>query len=166
MNLFLISFRLLLLVQNTIESKNIYFEFYFFHILFKVKDFTSIYDSLMNGVPDYSRFYTVDELYNHSRTIAMNHTVHVKYQNIGFSQNGEAIPMVTMGNGTKSLLLYACPHANEPIRSLLVDYLLNILNNYSELLFTYTWYLIPCIDPDGTRLNEYWFSGPFTIRNL
>jgi hypothetical protein len=25
--------------------------------------------------------------------------------------------------------------------------------------------LIPCVDPDGTRLNEGWFSGPFTIRN-
>ncbi|CAF3885733.1 unnamed protein product, partial [Rotaria sp. Silwood1] len=24
---------------------------------------------------------------------------------------------------------------------------------------------IPCVDPDGTRLNQGWFSGPFTIRN-
>ncbi|CAF1258044.1 unnamed protein product [Didymodactylos carnosus] len=29
----------------------------------------------------------------------------------------------------------------------------------------YTWHLIPCVDPDGTRLNEGWFAGPFTIRN-
>jgi hypothetical protein len=37
----------------------------------------------MNSVPDYSRFFTVDELLNHSRTMAFNHTVHVHYQNIG-----------------------------------------------------------------------------------
>ena len=29
----------------------------------------------------------------------------------------------------------------------------------------YTWYLIKCIDPDGTRLNEGWFKGPFSIEN-
>ena len=30
----------------------------------------------------------------------------------------------------------------------------------------YTWYLVKCIDPDGTRLNEGWFKGPFSIENL
>ncbi|CAF1268165.1 unnamed protein product [Rotaria sordida] len=132
---------------------------------FQAKQLTSIYDSLMDSVPDYSRFFTVDELYNHSRTVALNHTSFVQYQNIGYSQNGEAIPMLTMGNGSKSLLLYACPHPNEPIGSLLIDFLLNALIDYPQLLLTYTWHLIPCVDPDGTRLNEGWFSGPFTIRN-
>ena len=136
-----------------------------FYISFKATNFTSFYDSLMNSVPDYSRFFTVDELVNHSRAIAFNYSTLVQYQNIGYSQNGEAIPMLTMGNGTKSLLFYACPHPNEPIGSLLVDFLLNNIMNYSELLITYTWHLIPCIDPDGTRLNEGWFAGPFTIRN-
>ncbi|CAF1399335.1 unnamed protein product [Adineta steineri] len=129
------------------------------------KDVKTIYDSLMDHVPDYSRFFTVDELLNHSRTAAFNHSDLVHYQNIGTSRNGEAISMLSIGNGTKSLLLYACPHPNEPIGSLLIDYLLSVLFDYSELLVTYTWHLIPCIDPDGTRLNEGWFSGPFTIRN-
>jgi hypothetical protein len=119
----------------------------------------------MNSVPDYSRFYTVDELINHTRSVALNHTSRVQYQNIGYSRNGELIPMLTIGNGTISLLLYACPHPNEPIGSLLVDFLFSALFDHPELLDAYTWYLIPCIDPDGTRLNEGWFSGPFTIRN-
>ncbi|CAF3971766.1 unnamed protein product [Rotaria sp. Silwood1] len=119
----------------------------------------------MDSIPDYSRFFTVDELFNHSRTVALNHTSFVQYQNIGYSQNGEAIPMLTMGNGSKSLLLYACPHPNEPIGSLLIDFLLNTLIDYRQLLLTYTWHFIPCVDPDGTRLNQGWFSGPFTIRN-
>jgi hypothetical protein len=29
----------------------------------------------------------------------------------------------------------------------------------------FTWYIIKCIDPDGTRLNERWFKGPFNIYN-
>ncbi len=31
--------------------------------------------------------------------------------------------------------------------------------------YDYTWHLIGCVDPDGTRLNEGWFAGPFTPRN-
>ncbi|CAF5070561.1 unnamed protein product [Rotaria sp. Silwood1] len=119
----------------------------------------------MDSVPDYSRFFTVDELINHSRRFALNHPSVVQYRNIGYSQNGEAIPMLTIGNGTKSLLLYACPHPNEPIGTLLIDFLLNALFDHPELLVKYTWHLIPCVDPDGTRLNQDWFSGPFTIRN-
>ncbi|CAF1181647.1 unnamed protein product [Rotaria sordida] len=46
-----------------------------------------------------------------------------------------------------------------------VDFLLNTLIDYPQLLLTYIWHLILCIDPDGTRLNDGWFSGPFTIRN-
>ncbi|CAF0926411.1 unnamed protein product [Rotaria sordida] len=131
----------------------------------EIKKVTSIYDSLMDSVPDYSRFFTVDELINHSYNFALNHPSLVQYRNIGHSQNGEAIPMLTLGNGTKSLLLYACPHPNEPIGTLLIHFLLNALLDHPELLVKYTWHLIPCVDPDGTRLNEGWFSGPFTIRN-
>ncbi|CAF4392497.1 unnamed protein product, partial [Adineta steineri] len=85
---------ILLYIQSTVQGK----------------DLKTIYDSLMDHVPDYSRFFTVDELLNHSRTVAFNHTDLVHYQNIGTSRNGEAISMLSIGNGTKSLLLYACPH--------------------------------------------------------
>ncbi|UJR32048.1 hypothetical protein I4U23_019515 [Adineta vaga] len=144
-------FLMLLYIQSTIMTQSI--------------EFTSIYDSLMNSVPDYSHFFTVNKLLNHSHSVALNHTDLVQYRIIGYSRNGEAIPMLTISNGSKSLLLYACPHPNEPIGSLLIDFLLDNLFNYPELLKTYTWHLIPCIDPDGTRLNEGWFNGPFTIQN-
>ncbi|CAF1526914.1 unnamed protein product, partial [Adineta steineri] len=131
----------------------------------EIKKNTSVYDSLMNSVPDYSRFFTVDELINRSRNLALKRSSLVQYRGIGHSQNGETIPMLTIGNGAKSLLLYACPHPNEPIGTLLIDFLLNALFDHSELLDKYTWHLIPCVDPDGTRLNEGWFTGPFTISN-
>ncbi|CAF4219910.1 unnamed protein product, partial [Adineta steineri] len=131
----------------------------------EIKKSTSVYDSLMDSVPDYSHFFTVDELINRSRNLALKHSSLVQYRDIGHSQNGETITMVTIGNGAKSLLLYACPHPNEPIGTLLIDFLLNALFDHSELLSKYTWHLIPCVDPDGTRLNEGWFTGPFTISN-
>ena len=136
-----------------------------FNFFFLVVKLRTISDSLMNSVPDYSRFFTVDELFNHSSVVAFEHPNLVKYHNVGHSRNGEPIPMLSIGNGTKSLLLYACPHPNEPIGSLLVDFLLDALFEHIELLEAYTWHLLPCVDPDGARLNEGWFSGPFTIRN-
>ena len=163
-NLFAIFFRRSLNMQSTTESKILVKHFSKQHKIYYFL-VTKVYDSLMDSVPDYSRFFTVDELVNRSHTFALNHTSLVQYRNIGYSQNGEAISMLTMGTGSKSVLLYACPHPNEPIGTLLIDYLLNALFDHSELLVRYTWHLVPCVDPDGTRLNEGWFSGPSTIRN-
>src|SRR5690242_8115604 len=98
-------------------------------------------DTLMNSVPDYRRFFTVDELFNHAHTVALRHPNLARYQIVGHSRNAEAIPMVSIGNGSKSILLYACPHPNEPIGSLLVHFLLDTLFEYEELLKKYTWHL-------------------------
>jgi hypothetical protein len=115
-------------------------------------------------VPNYTRFFTVDELFNHARITALQHPNLVRYQIVGYSRNGEAIPMLSIGTGSKSILLYAFPHPNEPIGSLLVDFLSESVLKQITLLMKYTWHLLPCVDPDGTRLNEGWFAGPFTIR--
>ena len=75
--------------------------------------------------------------------------------------------MLSIGNGAKNAFLFACPHPNEPIGSNLVHYLSEQLCVDEDLrtAFDYTWHLIPCVDPAGTRLNEGWFAGPFTPRN-
>ncbi|CAF3494737.1 unnamed protein product [Rotaria sp. Silwood1] len=125
----------------------------------------TINDDIIDSVPDYTRFFTVDELFNHTRVAALQHPKLTRYQVVGYSRNAEAIPMLSIGNGSKSVLLYACPHPNEPIGSMLVDFLLDALFKHTELLMKYTWHLLPCVDPDGTRLNEGWFIGPLTIRH-
>ena len=132
---------------------------------FSANKHVAINGRLMESVPDYSRFFTVDELFNHTHAVALAHSDLTHYQIVGHSRNGEAIPMLSIGTGSKSLLPYACPHPNEPIGSLLIDFLLDALFQHAELLKMYTWHLLPCVDPDGTRLNEGWFAGPFTIRN-
>ncbi|CAF0843407.1 unnamed protein product [Rotaria sordida] len=130
-----------------------------------VNNLMTINDNLIDSVPEYTRFFKVDELFNHARITALQHSNLTRYQIVGHSRNAEAIPMLSIGNGSKSVLLYACPHPNEPIGSLLVDFLLDALFEHTTLLMKYTWHLLPCVDPDGTRLNEGWFAGPFTIRH-
>jgi hypothetical protein len=86
---------------------------------------------------------------------------------IGHSRQGDPIEALKIGNGPKQALLFAMPHPNEPIGSMTLEYLSQRLAADDELRESlgYTWYLIKCIDPDGTRLNEGWFKGPFSVQN-
>ena len=124
----------------------------------------SIEDELKK-VPDYERFFTLDELVAKARAVAHKHPDMFSYDVVGHSGDGEAIPMLTVGSGEKRLLLFAFPHPNEPIGAMLIQFLLDELVDNERLREAYTWYLLPCVDPDGTRLNEGWFAGPYTIRN-
>jgi len=124
----------------------------------------SIIDRRLDTVPDYERFLTVDELYAQARKVARAHPELARCRDVGHSTDGEAIPMVSIGDGPIPLLFYALPHPNEPIGAMLVSYLLDELIRSPELREGFTWHLLPCVDPDGTRLNEGWFSPPFTVR--
>ncbi len=120
---------------------------------------------LMQKVPDYKRFLTVDEMYARAAEVAQQHPDLARLTITGQSTDGTDIPMVTIGNGPKSLVLFALPHPNEPIGAMLVQFLLDELIANEQLRDGYTWHLLPGVDPDGTRLNEGWFSGPFTVEN-
>ncbi|MEW6045958.1 MAG: hypothetical protein AB1609_05680, partial [Bacillota bacterium] len=59
------------------------------------------------------------------------------------------------------------PHPNEPVGAMTIDFLAHHLvanSGLAERLHT-TWFMVPCADPDSTRLNEGWFDGPFTVTN-
>ena len=119
----------------------------------------------LKRVPSYNRFMTVDELFASARGVAAQHPQLASCREIGVSTDGESIPMVTIGRGDRAVLLVACPHPNEPIGAMLVQFLLDELIERDDLRGGWTWHLVPCIDPDGTRLNEGWFGGPFTLRH-
>lgn len=116
-------------------------------------------------IPEYDRFYTVDELFAEARRVGEAHPDLASYEEVGVSSDGEPIPMVRIGDGPEHILLFACPHPNEPIGAMLVHFLLNELIEDASLRQGRTWFLLPCVDPDGTRLNEGWFAGPYTIQN-
>jgi hypothetical protein len=120
---------------------------------------------VLNDVPDYQVFLTVDELRDSARRLADEYPAVVQVLPVGRSRQGDPIEALQIGDGPRVVLLFAMPHPNEPIGSMMLEYLSCRLAADGALRerLGYTWYLIKCIDPDGTRLNEGWFKGPFSI---
>ncbi len=123
--------------------------------------------SILGNVPDSQVFLTVDELKANARRLAAQYPDAVQLLPIGHSRQGDPIEALKIGDGPRKALLFAMPHPNEPIGSMMLDYLSLRLAEDAALrnALGYTWYLISCVDPDGTRLNEGWFKGPFSIGN-
>ena len=124
--------------------------------------------TILNDVPDYQVFLTVDELKASTHQLANAYPNAVEILPIGHSRQGDPIEAIKIGDGPRQALLFAMPHPDEPIGSMMLEYLSLQLAEDDVLRESlgYTWYLIKCIDPDGTRLNEGWFKGPFSIKNL
>jgi hypothetical protein len=123
--------------------------------------------AILDDVPDYQEFLTVDELKASARQLADQFPDSVQILPVGHSRQGDPIEAIKIGDGAKKALLFAMPHPNEPIGSMMLEYLSRRLAGDDALRASlgYTWYLIKCIDPDGTRLNEGWFKGPFSVKH-
>jgi hypothetical protein len=123
--------------------------------------------AIVNRVPDYQEFLTVDEMDESTRKLAEEYPGIITVFEAGKSSKGHPILAMKIGDGPKNALCFACPHPNEPIGAMTMEFFSRALaedqNLREELGFT--WYIIKCIDPDGTRLNEKWFKGPFNIYN-
>jgi hypothetical protein len=104
----------------------------------------------------------VDALLAWFGALAADHPGLVRERRVGTSRLGEPIPMFTIGSGPRPHLLFAGVHPNEPIGFRTLQHLASELVGDPDLLAgsDATWHLIPCIDPDGTRLNEGWFADP------
>lgn len=125
------------------------------------------FQSIIENVPDYKAFLTVDEMDESSRKLADEFPDIVTVFEAGTSRKGHPIQAMKIGDGPKNALCFACPHPNEPIGAMTLEYLSRALaeNDKFREETGFTWFLIKCIDPDGVRLNENWFKGPFNIYN-
>ena len=121
----------------------------------------------MTDVPDSDRFLSVDEMHAGLDRLAEEYPDITRLRRVGTSKLGEPIRMLSVGTGSQNALLFGCPHPNEPIGGMLIHHLSEPVCADAELrdAFDYTWHFIPTVDPDGTRLNEGWFGGPFTPTN-
>lgn len=119
---------------------------------------------LLQKVPDFERFLPVDELIAESVDIAAGSPSRVAWRRIGSSRLGEPIHELVIGSGPLHALVFAGIHPNEPIGCLTALHLARSLAGDREMTerLGYTWHVIPCIDPDGMRLNESWFGGQMT----
>lgn len=123
------------------------------------------YADVRSRIPEYSRFLTIPELNERLLHLARTHPEETDWFEIGTSRAGTSLHALRIGNGRRRALWFACPHPNEPIGSLVIESIANWLlddKDFRERMDT-TWYLVPCVDPDATALNEGWFRGPFTV---
>lgn len=111
-------------------------------------------------VPDFKEFMTYEELNSELE----RRREHIKLKVIGRSNNGNMILCAKMGHGKKNALIFGFPHSDEPIGSLTCLALIDIIDSNRDLQDRYTWYIIPCADPDGAQLNEGWFKGGFSLK--
>ncbi|MDR1795141.1 MAG: hypothetical protein LBR25_07070 [Erysipelotrichaceae bacterium] len=125
------------------------------------------YTKIIDAVPDYKVFLTVDEMDASSRKLAADYPDLCSVSVAGHSRAGHEILLLKIGSGAKNAFLFGCPHPNEPIGAMTVEYFSKALCENPDFLKEtgYTWYIIKSIDVDGTKLNENWFKGPFTLTN-
>ncbi len=124
-------------------------------------------EEILSRVPDYHSFCTVSELADWGKRLAETYPERIERFSAGLSRQKKPLWCLKIGSGSKNALCFACPHPNEPIGAMTLMTLAELFAQDDALLREtgMTWYLIPCIDPDGTALNEGWFKGPFNIEN-
>ena len=123
--------------------------------------------ALVDRIPEIDRIPSMDGLFAAFRDLASRYPRLFRLRRIGASRLGEPLLMLSAGRGPRQALLVGGPHPNEPIGFLTLLQLAHRLAEDADLRdgMGYTWNLIPCIDPDGARLNEGWYGGPLTIEH-
>jgi hypothetical protein len=126
------------------------------------------FSNILDNVPDFERYITVDELHQRSADMVNEYTGMVELFDLGKSTNGETIDCLKIGNGRYNALIHGFPNCEEPFGGNLLDYFAESLVQDEKLCeaLDYTWYLIKCSDPDGARLNEGFHLGPHTPMNF
>lgn len=126
-----------------------------------------IYKSVIDSIPEYERFLTLDELDQSSRALAEKYPDVVKLSSIGKSRSGRELLCLTIGKGKENALIFGCPHPNEPIGTMLIEHFTEQLASSEALRdsLDFTWHIIKVWDADGYVLNEGWIKGPFSVRS-
>ena len=128
-------------------------------------DKVELFRSVVEAVPDYQGFLTVDELHQSILDVAEEYPDLVSVEAIGQSAGGRPIYEYRIGEGANHALLFGFPHPNEPIGSMMLHFLTRELPRNQRLRdhFDFTWHIVICAEPDKAALNEGWFQGDLTL---
>ena len=126
-----------------------------------------IYEDVLRKIPDYKEFLTVEELDESSKKLHEQYSDIVDLYEIGHTGNNHPLYCLKIGCGSKNALMFGCPHPNEPIGTMMLEFFTRELAENKELRdeLDYTWYIVKSWDADGTKLNEKWFKEPYTLYN-
>ncbi|MEV0677736.1 M14 family zinc carboxypeptidase [Actinosynnema sp. NPDC050436] len=116
----------------------------------------------LRALPALDRFPLVDELSAELDDLAARYPDLVTVRRIGTSRLGDPIRMASIGSGDRDALVFGGPHPNEPVGFASVRELGRLLcaDDGLRTALGFRWHLIPCVDPDGARLNESWYGRP------
>ncbi|WP_419996877.1 M14 family zinc carboxypeptidase [Streptomyces boninensis] len=116
----------------------------------------------VTSVPATDHYPGVDELLDSFRELAARYPALITERRIGTSRLGEPLYCFTVGAGASDLVVVGGVHPNEPVGAVTALHLASSLCADDALRGRYgaTWHIVPCIDPDGARLNEDWFQAP------
>lgn len=122
-----------------------------------------MFDGLLDDLAPIDAYPTVDEIQEFARRLAKENPTRVLVRDVGASRAGDPIQLITIRADVprQRVLVIGQPHPNEPIG-------MATIMTLSQRLLTapavpdVEWHFVACADPDGTRLNEGWFAGPFT----
>ena len=128
----------------------------------------AFYEQLLANVPDYREFLTAAEMDASSRALAEKYPDVVEVFSIGKSRDGHDLLCLKIGGDQpRNGLMFGLPHPNEPIGTMMLEYLTENLARSAALRekLGYNWYIVKAWDYDGYLLNEGWIKGPYTITN-
>ncbi|WP_345624858.1 M14 family zinc carboxypeptidase [Streptomyces ziwulingensis] len=96
---------------------------------------------------------------------AARHPGRTRLRSVGTSRAGTPLWLLSIGHGSRQVLIVAGPHANEPVGGATALRLAERAVSDPRLTegADATWNLLLCLDPDGLRRNEGWLSGPYTL---
>lgn len=126
-----------------------------------------LFEQLISNIPDYKEFLTVEEMDANSHQLAKDHPDCVEIFQMGETREHHPLYCLKIGNGSHPALMFGCPHPNEPIGTMMLEYFTKQLAENKELReeLDYTWYVVKAWDADGLKLNEEWLKGPYTLYN-
>ncbi|WP_029150604.1 M14 family zinc carboxypeptidase [Microbacterium indicum] len=113
------------------------------------------------ALPPISDFPLVDELRRVADALVAEFPDAIERAIIGSSRLGEEIVSYAVGEGPAIVVLGGV-HPNEPIGfHTALELLRDVAAGEGPAAeFGARWHIVPCIDPDGARLNESWFADP------
>ncbi|QCD58924.1 M14 family zinc carboxypeptidase [Streptomyces hawaiiensis] len=116
-------------------------------------------------MPPLLRYPTVDELGARAAALVARHPRDARLRRVGTSRAGTPMWLLSVGHGSRQALVVAGPHANEPVGGATVLRLAERALADPRLTqgADATWNLLLCLDPDGSRRNEGWLPGPYTL---
>ncbi|WP_435225097.1 M14 family zinc carboxypeptidase [Streptomyces sp. Tue6028] len=107
----------------------------------------------------------MDELGTRAAALVARRPRDARLRRVGTSRAGAPLWLLSVGHGSRQALVVAGPHANEPVGGATVLRLAERVLADPRLCegADATWNLLLCLDPDGSRRNEGWLSGPYTL---